>query len=230
MKKNILIGLGVAAVTVTLGVIQAQGQSVTFNFADSTADGWVNGGFSSSPASTVVTIGVNNYVQEALGGYQVANVNSSTVSGAPAASFTAAMVAAFANPAGYELTYNYYIDTGTFETPGTYLQLATYVNGGSGFYGSTGTPSAYEPQFNGDQVQSGDVFTGSVTVPFTAYGTDPNAETYARLGLVLNGDGTGVNVDYTDIAITQVVPEPATLAMCGMGLLGGLLALRRRTS
>ncbi len=140
------------------------------------------------------------------------------------------MAAAFANPAGYELTYNWYVDTSQAISAGTYLQLGSYANAGSGYYGQTGTPSAYEPQLNGTQLASGGVFFGSVTVPFTAYGTDPNGpETYARLGFILNGDGTGVTVDYTDISISPV-PEPVTLALGGMGLLGGLLVLRRRNS
>ena len=232
MKRKAVLSLGIAVVALGLGAIQVQGQSVLFNFSDNTADGWVNGGFSSSPAASVVSIGGQNYVSYGLGGYQVGNVNSGSLGAYPAlqASFNAAMDAAFHNPAAYELTYNYYIDTSTFITSGTYLQLGSYANTGTGTYGQTGTPSAYEPQFDSIQVASGNVFFGSVTVPFTAYGTDPNADTYYRLGFILNGDGTGVTVDYTDIAITQVVPEPATLAMCGMGLLGGLLALRRRIS
>jgi hypothetical protein len=219
------------AATLVLGVIQAQGQSVTFNFSDNTSDGWVNGGFTTSPASTVVPIGGNNYISEAIGGYQVANVNSGTVSGTPASTFNSAFLAALENPAGYDLTYDYYINTATFATPGTYLQLASYVNTGSGFYGSTGTPSSYEPSLNGTQVASGAVFSGAVTVPFAAYGTDASAatETYFRLGLVLNGDGTGVNVDYTDISISPVgVPEPSSLALAGLGAMGGLMLFRRR--
>jgi hypothetical protein len=226
MKRT--LGLVAAVALLGLGAIQAQGQSVIFTFSDNTADGWVNGGFSSSPASTVVPIGGNNYISEALGGYQVANVNSGTVSGAPASTFNSAMLAALENPAGYELTYDYYIDTSTFTTPGTYLQLASYVNTGSGYYASTGTPSPYEPSLNGTQVVSGSVISGTVTVPFTAYGTDASAatETYFRLGIILNGNGAGINVDYTDISITPV-PEPASLALIGLGA-AGLLAIRRR--
>lgn len=228
-NKMKITSLAAAVALLGLGAIQAQGQSVTFNFSDSTADGWVNGGFSSSPASTVANIGGNNYISIPLGGYQVANVNSGTVSGAPASSFNAAMLAAINNPVGYDLSYNYYIDTSTFTTPGTYLQLASYVNTGSGFYGSTGTPSAYEPQFNGTQVASGSVFSGTVTIPFTAFGTDASAatETYFRLGLVLNGNGAGINVDYTSISIAPV-PEPSTLALAGLGALGSLMLFRRR--
>jgi hypothetical protein len=228
-NKTKITSLAAAVALLGLGAIQAQGQSVTFNFSDNTSDGWVNGGFSSSPASTVVTIGGNNYISEAIGGYQVANVNSGTVSGAPASTFNAAMLAAINNPVGYDLSYNYYIDTSTFTTPGTYLQLASYVNTGSGFYGSTGTPSPYEPALNGTQVASGGVFSGTVTVPFTAFGTDANAatETYFRLGLILNGDGSGIKVDYTDISITPV-PEPSTLALAGLGAMGGLMLFRRR--
>jgi hypothetical protein len=78
-------------------------------------------------------------------------------------------------------------------------------------------------------VASGSVFSGSVTIPFTAFGTDASAatETYFRLGLVINGNGTGVNVDYTDISITPA-PEPSTLALAGLGAMGCLLMFRRR--
>lgn len=230
MKKNTLIGLGVAAVALTLGTIQASAQaSVLFDFSDGTSQGWSSTGFSSAPAANVTPIGANNYISLPLGSFQVGNVASDFVAGAPAANFDAAMYAAINNPAGSYLQYDYYIDTSTFTTAGSYLQLGTFVNTGSGWYAQD-FGAVKEVELDGVQVASGNVFYGTVTVPFSAFGTDPNgaaSETYFRLGLIENGDGTGVNVEFTNIKVVGV-PEPATLAMCGMGLLGGLLALRRR--
>jgi hypothetical protein len=228
MKHLSIIGksLGIAALALGLAAIQAQSQSVVFNFSGGTPDGWANAGFSGTPLATVANISGQNYLAIPIGGYQVANVASD--SSGVLSGFNAAMAAALNNPVGYNLTYSYYIDTATFTTPGTYLQLASFVNAGSGFYGSTGTPSAYEPQFNGTQVASGSVFSGTVTIPFSAFGTDANAatETYFRLGLIINGNGTGVKVNYTDISVSPV-PEPTSLALIGLGM-AGLVLIRRR--
>jgi len=38
-------------------------------------------------------------------------------------------------------------------------------------------------------------------------------------------------VDYTDISISPVgVPEPASIALCGLGLAAGITFLRRRNA
>ena len=220
----------VLAAVVALGLCatQVHGQSVNFNFSDNTADGWVNGGFTASPASTVVTILGNNYISIPLGGFQVANVNSGTVSGTPASTFNAAMYAALNNPLGYDLNFNYYIDTSTFTTPGTYLQVGLFVNPGSGFYSQVyGSPNGL--QLNGTQVASGSVFQGQVSIPMSAFTVDANAatETSFRLGIVENGDGTDVKVNFTDLSVTPV-PEPSTLALAGLSAMGGLMLFRRR--
>lgn len=225
---NTALKTTLGALTLSLAAsLAAQAQTTIFTFSDATSDGWVNGGFGNSPASTVVTIGANNYIQIPLGGFQVANVNSSTVSGTPSATFNASMLAALMNPAGYDISFSYYIDTSTFTTPGTYLQAGVFVNTGSGFYSQVfGNPSALE--LSGTQVASGGVFQGTVTIPMTAFNTDASAatENYFRLGLIENGDGTGVKINFTDISIAAI-PEPTTCALIGLGI-AGLVTLRRR--
>jgi hypothetical protein len=195
-----------------VGATQAQSQSVLYNFADGTADGWANAGFSSTPAATVVNASGTNYIQVPLGGFQVANVSH----GADGSAFYLAMQAAAANPSGYDLSYNYYINTAGF-TGATFLQVGTFVNTGSGYYAQDFT-SPYELQLNGTQLASGQVFQGTVTVNMAAAGfAMPAADTFFRLGFIENGSGTGVAVDFTDISISPV-PEPGSFALLGLAL------------
>lgn len=218
--------LTAVAVCLGLGAIQAQGQSVNFTFADGTSDGWADAGFSGSPASAVSNIGGQNYIFVPYTGFQSGNVASDSAGVLPG--FNAAMAAAIANPAGYDVSYNYYINTATF-SGATFLQLGIFVNTGSGYYKQDySTPN--QVSFNGSQLSSGQVFTGTVTENLATMGvSDTSPETYYRLGLIENtGSGTtGVGVYYTDISVTPV-PEPATLSLCGLGLASGLMFLRRR--
>jgi hypothetical protein len=226
-SKTIITSLAAAVVLVGFGAIQAQAQSVTFNFTDGTSDGWANAGFGSSPSAAVQNIGGNNYISLPLGGFQVANVASGYAGNL--STFTATMAAAAANPAGYDISYNYYVNTAGF-TGSTFLQLGLFVNSGSGaYYQDYGSPN--EVQLSGAQIATGGVFLGQVTINMAAVGFNlPAADTFFRLGFVENANGTGVSADFTDISVYPVtaVPEPASFGLCGLVLAGGTALLRRR--
>ncbi|MGH7943207.1 MAG: PEP-CTERM sorting domain-containing protein [Limisphaerales bacterium] len=221
-----------------LGLIQAQAQSVDFTFSDGTSDGWDAGGFSDSTALAVENIGGQNYVVAPDGGFQVGNVASGNT-GLPSglnSAFNSAMNAALNNPSGYDFSYTWSVNTaeagwqtGNSGGPATFLQLGIFVNTGTGYYEQDyGGNDTNEPQLNGTQMASGGIFSGTVTLPFTVFAPDSNAatETDLRLGLIVNGNGSG-DAEFTDISITAV-PEPATLSLCGLGLASGLMFLRRR--
>ena len=219
-----------ALTTILFGAIQSQGQSVTFNFQDGTADGWSSGGFSDSTPLSVASITGNNYITVPIGGFQVANIGSGNTSSA----FFQAMAAAAQNPSGYVLSYNWYVNTATFTGANinSYLQVGAFVNDATGDY-SQDFGSVKEVQLSGAQLTSGAVISGSVSVNLGAAGlTLPTpGQTFYRLGLIENGDG-GVpyQVDFTDISISPVaVPEPASLSLI-WGLAAPALCLipRRR--
>lgn len=224
-SKTKITSLAASIAFLGFGAIQAQ--SVTYNFSDGTSDGWANAGFSGSPAASVQNIGGNNYIAIPIGGFQVANVASDSAGNLP--SFNAAMAAAAADPAGYQISYDYYINTATV-VGATYLQVGTFVNSGSGYYAQDyGSPN--ELQLNGTQMASGQVFEGQITVNVATAGyAIPAADTYFRLGLIENGNGSGVTVDFTDISVSPVtaVPEPASFGLCGLVLAAGTTLIRRR--
>jgi hypothetical protein len=70
------------------------------------------------------------------------------------------------------------------------------------------------------------VFSGTISETFAAKGFSiPDNESFYRLGLIVGSDGTGGPIVHLDNITIQPVPEPASLAMLG---LGGLALLRRR--
>ena len=222
MKKSSLIVTSLAALVFI--AIEAPAQSVTFNFADNAADGWLLGGFSSPPGTppSVSSISGKNYIFIPLGGFQVANVSS----GANGSDFYNAMQAAAINPNGYTLSYTWRVDTSTFgANSGSFLQIGTFVNTGSGYY----SQHTSEVQLNGTQVASGQVFTGTVTENMGASGFDmPDSDTFFRLGLIENGDGNSpVGVYFTDISISPV-PEPSSLSLFVLGSAPAFWMMRRR--
>jgi hypothetical protein len=218
-NKTKITSLAAAVALLGLGAIQAQAQAITYNFADDTSDGWANSGFNPAPLATVATIGTQNYIYLPIGGFQVGNV------AAGSGALFNAMAAAAADPAGYQISYNYYINTATFSPSATYLQVGTFWNQGDGYYAQDyGTPN--ELQLSGAQIASGDIFTGTVTINVGAIYSPVAGDTFYRLGLVENSNGTG-GVYFTDISVSPV-PEPASLALFGLGLAAGTAFLRRR--
>jgi hypothetical protein len=213
-----------ALVALLFAAIQAQGQSVTYTFSDGTSDGWATSGFGGTPLASVSNIGGNNYIFVPLSGsFQVANVSSGSGS-----AFYNAMLAAAADPAGYNISYNYYINTAAFgATPPTFLQLGTFVNTGSGYYAQDySVPN--EVQFSGTQLASGQVLSGTVTINMAAVGFNMPSDTFYRLGFIENGNNgsSSIGVYYTDISVTPV-PEPSVISLCGLAATG-LWMIRRR--
>jgi len=218
-----IFALTAASVALLVGTFQAHSQSFNFNFTDGTADGWVNSGFGNSPPATVSSIGGVNYIFIPIGGFQVANV----AHGSDGSDFYNTMAAAALNPNGYTLSYNWRVDTSTFgANSGTFLQIGTFVNTGSGYYAQ----HTSEVQLNGAQLASGQVFTGTISENVGASGFDmPDADNFFRLGLIENGDGTApVGVYFTGISITPV-PEPTCLSLFGVALSAFWMVRRRRS-
>src|SRR2546430_13787487 len=115
-----------AAIAVLLLVAaKASAQSAIFNFDDGTDQGFGTGfGDDASKTFTVTNIGGSNrMLVPRTGAFQEAGVGT----GNAATPFYQAMLAASANEAGYQVSYDWYVDTSTFGSgAGTFLQLGSY--------------------------------------------------------------------------------------------------------
>src|SRR5689334_22852334 len=124
--------LAAVAAFVLLGAATASAQTATYNFETGTDQGFGTGfGDDASASFTVSNVGGSMRMLVPRTSFQSAG----RATGNAADSEYQAMAAAAANPAGYALSYDYYIDTSTFGTgAGTFYQLGTFVNTGSGYY------------------------------------------------------------------------------------------------
>lgn len=218
-----------AALGLLVGAIQTHGQSFTFDFEDGTDQGFGTGfGNDASATFPIVNIGGSLRMGLTLGGFQVAGREGTS------GGFLAAMNAAAANPSGYTISYDWYVDTSLSPgNNGTFLQLGTYFNSGSGAYSQDFPGTGKDVELNGTQLASGGVFFGTVTETLTAKFGDPlNAghvgQTFQRLGIIMNGNGTASPLVYYDNITISLVPEPSSLAMLGLAVPAWWMIRRHR--
>ena len=206
----------------------AIGQTITFDFQDGTDQGFGTGfGNDASKSFPIVNIGGSFRMEVTLGGFQVAGREGTS------GPFLAIMNAAAANPGISTISYDWYIDTSLSPgNYGTYLQLGTYINSGSGAYSQDFPGTGKDVDLTGAMLGSGSVFSGTVSETLTAkYGAiNPGhvGQTFQRLGLIMNGDGTQVKMYFDNITITAV-PEPSSLSFLGLAA-PALWMMRRRRS
>jgi hypothetical protein len=214
--------LALAALLVT----PAAAQVAIYDFEDGTDQGFghkfSNDG--SSEEFPIVSIGGSSRMQVLRNGdFQEAERTTSN----PADAEYIAMSAASGAESLYVLSYDWYVDTspGNF---GSFLQIGTYVNTGSGYYNQDFPVAGKDVELASAQLSSGGIFSGTVTETFSNKGFDlPSGETFFRFGLIMNGDGANATVYFDNIRISPI-PEPASMALVGAAI--PVLLRRRRVT
>src|ERR1019366_5890008 len=154
-----------AVVALLFGAIQAYGQSVVFDFQNGTDQGF-GLKFSNDASASFAIVNIGGSLRMAVprtGAFQEADRASQ---GSDA--FLAAMNAATLNPSDYQISYDWYVDTSLSPgNNGTFLQLGTYINAGSGAFSQDYPGTGKDVELNGTQLASGQVFSGTVAETLT---------------------------------------------------------------
>jgi hypothetical protein len=217
----------VAAALVWLAESRATAQTATFDFEGGNDQGFGTGfGNDASASFPIVNIGGSNRMEVLdTASFQQAGRETSN----PADPWYIALSAASVDETLATFSYDWYIDTSLAPGAyGTFLQLGTYFNTGNGYYAQDFPGAGKEVELNGAQLASGQVFSGTVSFTLASKGFDlPLAQTFFRPGFISNGDGTQAKIYFDNVTLT-VIPEPASFAMLGLGMLGLALVRARR--
>ncbi len=221
-SRNLCIGVAVALTAVGTS---ASAATILFDFEDGTDQG-LSQPFV-SPDDTVFPVSLIGGSQRVgvlnTGGYQEAAFGF----GGLADPFVVAVNAAIADPSNYTFSYDYYIDTSpaATSTPGTFLQIGEYFNTGDGTYVQNGT--VFELGFT--ELNSGNVFSGTISGTFAARGYLAAPVDFYRIGFILNGDGNQV-VYLDNVSVAPVaVPEPGSMLLCASVIsAAGFVTYRKR--
>lgn len=204
-----------AIAALMVGASHAMAQSIPFTFETLTDEGWGTGfGDDASASFAIVNTAGSNRMLVPRTSFQSAGV----ATGNPGSSFYQAMLAASADEAGYQVSYDWRVDTaGWGANSGSFFQLGSFVNAGDGYYAQN-FGAVKEVELNGTQLASGGVFSGTVTYIMSAVGYNiPAGNTFFRFGLIMNGDGSAQAVQYDNITISAV-PEPTSIALLGLAV------------
>ena len=213
----------IAALILAAG--QACGQSALFDFESGGDQGWGHKFSEDASENFPITLigGSNRMTVLRNGDFQEAERTTSN----PADEIYGALEAASNNEAGYRINYDWYVDTAAGNM-GSFLQIGTYVNTGNGYYAQDFPGAGKDVELDGAQLSSGQVFSGTISETFAEKGFDlPTAQTFFRLGLIINGDGPNATVHFDNIRV-EPVPEPGAIAFAGLAAAGLGFARRRR--